>query len=53
MAEDNPDEPSWWPIIAPNVVSVDRVSGDHVGMLRAPHVARTAALVLAALERTT
>ncbi|MFD1811391.1 AMP-binding protein [Rhodococcus gannanensis] len=53
MAEDNPDEPSWWPIIAPNVVSVDRVSGDHVGMLRAPHVARTAALVRAALERTT
>ncbi|CRK49612.1 putative non-ribosomal peptide synthetase [Rhodococcus sp. RD6.2] len=49
MAEDNPDEPSWWSIIAPNVVSVDRVSGDHVGMLRAPHVARTAALVRTAL----
>lgn len=50
MAEDNPDEPSWWSIVAPNVVSVDRVSGDHVGMLRAPHVARTAARVRAALE---
>ncbi|MFF0817420.1 alpha/beta fold hydrolase [Rhodococcus sp. NPDC003318] len=52
MAEDNPDEPSWWPVVAPNVVSVERVSGDHVGMLRAPHVTRTAALVRAALEHT-
>ncbi|MGW0041181.1 AMP-binding protein [Rhodococcus sp. NPDC003348] len=49
MAEDNPDDPAWWPIIAPNVVAVDRVPGDHVGMLRAPHVARTAALVRAVL----
>ncbi|MFD4291830.1 AMP-binding protein [Rhodococcus sp. NPDC058505] len=52
MAEDNPDDPAWWPIVAPNVVAVDRVPGDHVGMLRAPHVARTAALVRTALEPT-
>ncbi|UYP19946.1 non-ribosomal peptide synthetase [Rhodococcus sp. Z13] len=51
MAEDNPDDPQWWPAIAPNVVSVERVAGDHVGMLRPPHVARTAAHVRAALGR--
>lgn len=51
MAEDNPDDPAWWPQIARNVVSVQRVPGDHVGMLRAPHVSRTAEHVRAALER--
>ncbi|MGX7724478.1 non-ribosomal peptide synthetase [Rhodococcus pyridinivorans] len=51
MAEDNPDDPQWWPAIAANVVSVERVPGDHVGMLRPPHVARTAAFVRAALGR--
>ena len=50
MAEDNPDDPTWWTQVAPNVVSVERVSGDHVGMLRPPYVARTAALVREALK---
>lgn len=50
MAEDNPDDPAWWTQVAPNVVSVEQVSGDHVGMLRPPHVARTAALVREALQ---
>ncbi|WP_336880343.1 non-ribosomal peptide synthetase [Rhodococcus globerulus] len=50
MAEDNPDDPAWWTRVAPHVVSVERVSGDHVGMLRPPYVAHTAALVREALK---
>lgn len=51
MAEDNPDDPRWWWMLAPGVTAVHRVAGDHVGMLRPPHVAATAAHVRAALDR--
>ncbi|MGC0363544.1 acyl-coenzyme A synthetase/AMP-(fatty) acid ligase/thioesterase domain-containing protein/acyl carrier protein [Rhodococcus sp. 27YEA15] len=50
MARDNPDDPAWWSLIAPNVRTVERIRGDHVGILRAPDVARTAMLVRNAID---
>ncbi|MEE4023015.1 AMP-binding protein [Gordonia sp. PKS22-38] len=49
LAEDNPDPSEWWRDVAPNCAAVHRVGGDHNGMLRAPHVDRTAELVRSVL----
>lgn len=45
LAEDNPDDPRWWYRLAPSCTGVHRVAGDHNGMLRAPYVDATAAIV--------
>ncbi|MEE3850388.1 AMP-binding protein [Gordonia sp. LSe1-13] len=49
LAEDNPDPSEWWRDVAPHCAAVHRVGGDHNGMLRAPHVDRTADLVRSAI----
>ncbi|WP_440712343.1 AMP-binding protein [Gordonia sp. FQ] len=48
-AEENDDPDDWWPLLAPGTVSIDRVPGDHAGMLRPPYATATAALVERAL----
>lgn len=50
LAEDNPDLAEWWYSVAPECRAVHRVGGDHNGMLRSPHVDRTADLVRSALS---
>lgn len=49
LAEDNPDPGEWWDVIAPDHQGVHRISGDHNGILRAPHVDATAEIVTDAL----
>ncbi|QTI67090.1 AMP-binding protein [Gordonia polyisoprenivorans] len=49
LAEDNPDPGEWWEVIAPEHHGVHRISGDHNGILRAPHVDVTAGIVADAL----
>lgn len=51
MADDNPDDPDRWKTVAPAARSVSRIDGDHNGILRPPHVARTADIVRSILER--
>ncbi|MGW5524537.1 AMP-binding protein [Gordonia sp. NPDC003950] len=45
LAEDNPDPIHWWDALAPEHVGLHRVTGDHNGILRAPHVDRVAGIV--------
>ena len=49
MADDNPDDPRWWPSVATSVRSSTRIEGDHNGILQPPYVGRTAELVRDAL----
>lgn len=51
MADDNPDDPLWWREVAPQAQSITRIDGDHNGILRPPHVSRTAEIVRSILER--
>jgi acyl-coenzyme A synthetase/AMP-(fatty) acid ligase/thioesterase domain-containing protein/acyl carrier protein len=45
LAEDNPDPIHWWDALAPGHVGIHRVTGDHNGIIRAPHVDRVAGIV--------
>nr|WP_053776512.1 AMP-binding protein [Gordonia sp. NB41Y]EMP10394.2 peptide synthetase [Gordonia sp. NB41Y] len=49
LAQDNPDPHEWWDTVAPAHHGIHTVPGDHNGMLRAPHVDHTAAVVTDAL----
>ena len=50
MAQDNPDDPDWWPAVAPSLRSITRIEGDHNGILQPPHVSRTAEIVQGVLD---